>query len=120
MYIDYEALNRNLKFLKGIDYIPLFFMFVIGDCVTTFLMYNSIPGFIDLNPWIHLLHSQFTNNALFYIAFILIKILVLEILYMILRYQYKQIPLLSILTYTILFIASTFIVINNLFVLDIL
>lgn len=120
MYIDYEALNNQLKLLKGIDYIPLFLLFVIGDCVTTFLMYNNIPGFTDLNPWIHLLHSQFTNGALFYIAYILIKILVLELLYVILRYQAKKLMIASVITYFMLLLMSLYVVVNNLYVLNII
>ena len=120
MYIDYEVLNQKLKLLKGIDYIPLFLLFVIGDCVTTFLMYNNIPGFTDLNPWIHLLHSQFTNNAIFYIAYVLVKILVLEVLYIILRFQAKRLMILSVLTYLMLLLMSSYVVINNLYVLNIL
>jgi len=120
MYIDYEVLNQKLKLLKGIDYIPLFLLFVIGDCVTTFLMYNNIPRFVDLNPWIHLLHSQFTNNAIFYVTFVLIKILVLEVLYIILRYQAERLLILSISTYLMILLMSLYVVINNLHVLNIL
>ncbi len=120
MYIDYKVLNEKLQLLKGIDYIPLFLLFVIGDCITTFLMYNNIPGFIDLNPWIHLLHSQFTNNAIFYVAYVLIKILVLEALYIILRFQAKRLMILSVLTYLMLLLMSLYVVINNLYVLNIL
>jgi len=120
MYIDYKVLNEKLQLLKGIDYIPIFLLFVIGDCVTTFLMYNNIPGFVDLNPWIHLLHSQFTNNAIFYIAYVLVKILVLEVLYIILRFQAKRLMILSVLTYLMLLLMSLYIVINNLHILNIL
>lgn len=120
MYIDYEALNNHLKLLKGIDYIPIFLLFVIGDCVTTFLMYNNIPGFIDLNPWIHLLHSQFSNGAIFYITYVLIKILALELLYIILRYQAKKLMIVSIITYLMLLFMSLYVVINNLYLLNIL
>lgn len=120
MYIDYEVLKQKIKMLKGLDYIPFFLLFVIGDCVTTYLMYNNIPGFIDLNPWIHLLHSQFENNTYFYIVFVLIKILVLEMLYIILRYQAKRMMILSILTYLMLLSMSLYVVINNLFILNIL
>jgi len=120
MYIDYEVLNKKIKLLKGIDYIPIFLLFVIGDCVTTYLMYNNIPGFTDLNPWIHLLHSQFTNNAIFYVVYVLIKILVLEVLYIILRYQAKRLLILSAITYLMLLLMSLYVVVNNLHVLNIL
>ena len=120
MYIDYKVLNDKLQLLKGIDYLPLFALFVLGDCITTFLMYNNDTLFIDLNPWIHLLHSQFTNNAIFYVVFVIIKILVLEVLYIILRYQAKRLLALSVFTYLMLVFMSLYVVINNLHVLNIL
>ena len=120
MFIDYKVLNEKLQLLKGIDYIPIFIVFVLGDCITTFLMYNNIQGFTDLNPWIHLLHSQFTNNAIFYVVYVLVKILILEVLYIILRYQAKRLIVLSVFTYILLLSMSLYVVINNLFVLNIL
>ena len=120
MYIDYKVLNQKLQLLKGIDYIPLFVLFVLGDCITTFLMYNNIPGFVDLNPWIHLFHSQFTNNAIFYVAYVLVKITFLELYYMILRYQAKRFMVLSVFTYLMLLFMSLYVIINNLHVLNIL
>lgn len=103
--------------LSNLGYPILFIFFVLADTITTFLMYQNIPGFIDLNPNIHFLHTICNNSAIFYITFTIIKILVLNVIYIIIDFQNEKIKHSGYITYTIILIASLYVFINNLSVL---
>lgn len=103
--------------LKDNRYPYLFITFVLCDVITTYLMYNNNPNFIDLNPNIHHLRTLIPNLAIFYIVFFIIKMLVLEVILMIIDFQNSKIKNSGYITYILILSASIYVFINNLGVL---
>lgn len=79
-----DGILYTIPTIKNNRYIYLFIFFVLCDVITTYLMYDNIPYFEDLNPNIHYLRTLIPNLALFYIVFTIIKLWTLEIILLLL------------------------------------
>lgn len=101
-------MNIESQTSKDIQYILMFLVYVLADWITTVKIIDT-PGLIELNPVIAFIFTLPLGFLIFYI----IKIITMEIIIGIVRYQNSKIKYTGYITYTIIMVMSIYVVTNN-------